>query len=210
MTSESGSYANPTASLTLFFSVLVIMFWAMMLGYLKPEAALTVGVIQLALYPAWLWAAAMILKNGDGLAGNLFLFFGAFLAGCSGAANVVAYFAQLHGWPLDPKVMGYLWLLTAVVLLAAVVAYRVAGWVFWTLLLFADLGLFLFALTTLGVGPAATMIKVTAWVFLVVAVEGIYVAFVSYLALGGVRVSLGKPLFAVREKLSAAVGSEAH
>ena len=196
MSSEEKTWGNPTPAVTLFFAVLVIMFWAMMLGYLKPEAALLLGVIQLMLFAPWLVGAIVILKSGDAIGGTLFLYFSAFFAGCSGAINVVGYFAQVYNWPLDPRIAGYLWLFAAVMLLPALVTYRNAGWIFWTLVLFADIGLFLFAFVVLGIGPVVTMNKVAAWFFFVVAIEGLYMAAASYAALAGVPMYFGRSLFA--------------
>lgn len=195
---ENRKWASAQPTMTMMFSVMCMIYWAWMIGILKPEAQLFIGIIQLALYPSYIIAAIIELKGGDGLSGNVYYYFATFFGAASGAVNIVSYFAGIFGWPVDPSVMGFIWIWIGVMLAGILPAYRKYGWIFFTLCAFAAISLLVLALVAFGIGPAAFMPilnQISAWCLFLVGIEGLYLALAAHLETADIKIPTGKSLF---------------
>lgn len=187
-------WASATPTMTLIFSMLAMMFWANFMGYLKPEAALLLGVIQVGIFPAYLIGAVILLKEGDALNGNVFFYFATWFGFVAGLINIVTYFAPIYNWAIDPRITGYFWLWAAVMLYGSLPAYRKVPWVFFTVLFCAATALLLIALTSLELVPVVFNIA-AGWCLFVVGVFGLYLAVAGLLENVGIILPQGKPFF---------------
>lgn len=191
---EEQQWAHAMPTLYLIFSIFSAMFWALMTGFVKPEAALLCSVIQIAVYPSYLVGATILLKNKDGFSGNVFFYFCAFFSSVSGATGIVTYFANLYGWPIDASIMGIVWLWIGIMLGFSLPGSKGEPWIFFVISLLTVVGLLSMGLTTLGILPAS-ITKPTGWLFGVISLMGLYVAVAQHVEFAGLKFPLGKSLF---------------
>lgn len=194
MEENNQNWAAPNATMCLIFAVFAGCFWAMMTGQVKPESSLIVGVIQLSVLPCYLVLATILLKNKDGLNGNMFSYFCVFFSAVGGATSLINYFAAIYAWPIDATILGLVWLYVGLMLGFALPAFKTAPWSFFVLLVLTAVGLVLMGFVTLGFLPASLM-NMTGWIFGACSVMGLYFAITMHVAFGGVTYPLGKPFF---------------
>lgn len=187
-------WASAAPTMTLMFSMLGLMFWAIFVGLLKPEAALLLGVIQVGIFPAYLIGGIILLKEGDGLNGNVFYYFSTYFGLCAGLYNLVTYFAPIYHWAIDPRIMGYFWLCASIMLFGSLLGYKKVPWVFFSVLFFAALALFILGFTALGLLPLVFNL-VAGWCLFIVGIFGLYLAVAGLLENADIKLPLGRPFF---------------
>ena len=194
MDEKTQKWAEPNATMCLIFAVFAGCFWAMMTGQVKPEASLIVGVIQISVLPSYLVLSTILLKNNDGLNGNLFSYFCVFFSAVGGATSLVSYFANIYGWPIDASILGLVWLYIGLMVGFALPAFKTAPWSFFVLLVLTAVGLVLMGLITIGLLPAS-LTNLTGWIFGLCSMMGLYFAITMHVSFAGVTYPLGKPFF---------------
>jgi|GEM_PF-2254845 len=172
---ESTKIASAGPASFAGISLVLFLMFVSLIGLVTPAAALPIGIFAIAVGAINLIGAVFDHLNGES-AGNIGVVFGVlFFVTGAGVWNVVQYFAGLRGWPLDPTIIGwvYLWL-GAILLLWAPVLFRAP----YTLSLpVALLGVMVVVMGAVQLGwmPASLMTAV-AYGFLVNAILYLYSA----------------------------------
>jgi hypothetical protein len=195
MAEEQVKPASGGPTMTLIFSMLSFFFAANLGGLFKPAAGLYIGLIQIGIWPTYLIAANSMLRDGDGLYGNTFLYFATFFGLVPGLTSVFSYFAALHAWPLDPMVLGIMWIYVGLLLLCTLPGFKSVNAVFFLVLLFAGLGVFLLGLGMVGLLPASFYTKACVFSFGFVGIFGFYLCVDGFLSSVGIELPKGHAFF---------------
>lgn len=195
MSDQTPINVNPAPTLTLYFSILAMLFWAFCIGVVRPEAGFIIGLIQIGLFPCYVAGAVLLLNKGDNVTGNIFLMFAAFFGFAGGLASVGTYVATQLGWPVDTRVTGLFWTLIGVFLALATPAFKTASALFFLIMPTSSASLIILGLAMLGIFPAALGYSLSGWILLYVGVTGIYLAAAGYYATMGIHWPQGKPFF---------------
>lgn len=183
---------GPTAA--FIFSVLCFLFWASLLGWLGPGAALAIGILQLGAFFPYYIAAKSFFKTNDNLNGNIFFVFAVFFGFVGGLMNIGTYIVNVLNLPIDGRVTGIMWLAAASLLFFILPAGRKATKVFFLIYLLTAIGLLFLGLGILQVmGPIA--FTLSGWTFFVVGVLAFYATIAIISGCSGIKLSLGKPFF---------------
>lgn len=193
---------NPAPTLTLFFSILAMLFWAQCIGILKPESSLNIALIQIGLFPPYVIGATLLLKKGDNVTGNIFLMFAAFFGFAGGLASLGTYIASTFGWPIDTSTTGLFWLLIGVFLLLATPSFKTASALFFLIMPTSSASLIILGLTMMDLFPVALGYKLSGWILFYVGITGIYLATSGYYSTIGVNLPQGKPFFKERKSIT--------
>ena len=197
------AFTGPTISLT--FTTICMVFWASMMGFLGDGAGLTIGLVQLGVYGAYLSGAILLCKNGLDFNGNVFMIFASFFGGAGAMTNIGAALSAHFGIPFSGTAVGVVNLISGIFLLGILPVLAHAPWVDFAIFFFAGLGLVVLGLQTIGAfgsGATANAIatQVSAWSFFADGCVGMWSTIGTMLGFSGIKVPMGKPLFKVREQ----------
>lgn len=176
------------------FSCYCFLLAASLVGLAKPEAGLTIAVIQLASGPSYLIASLISLKDNDSVGGNLFFIFSTLFGFVSGAVNLVSYFATMHHWPMDTSICGLIWLLLALFLVFTLPIFIYAPMTDLILIVFSIVSLALLGLLNFGLIPP-TITVVIGWLMAAIGLIAFYSCAAAYLQPAGIKLPVPKSLF---------------
>jgi len=115
---QTKEWANPTPAGLVALAVACFCFFALLNGFVKPEAMPLMGCWLIGGFIIQLFVGLLDLKGGNYAGGNTFLFFSAFFMLVGGIEMFVKYNGISSGAPFDGRIDGYAWIaLTLVVYL---------------------------------------------------------------------------------------------
>jgi hypothetical protein len=168
--------------------------WAFLVGYVDGNALLYMACISLACTIPYLTAAATQLKLGNVAGGVTWLYFGSFFAFCSALTYGVTYFSGIYGWPLDGRILGFMWIVIGILLICTTPVFlRYAPSVGGIAVIGADVGIVGLALIYLGYATPM-ILQVSGWAFFVASVGGMWMAIWSILGAVGIKFPMTQPL----------------
>ena len=167
--------------------------WAQLSGYVSKEAQLLAGCIAMGCFIIYLGAAITQLKLGNVPGGCTWLYFGAFFAFGGGLCYFAQYFAGIYNWPLDHRILGFYWIVVAIVLIMTtpIFAYflPLAGFIS---IVVSEVGLVMLALLNWGVG-SVSIASLDGWTFFIAGLLGLWMAVGGIFEGAGMRFPIGKP-----------------
>lgn len=192
---NQSKWATAAPTLNLIFGMLSIMFAALFFGYLQPSAAFILGIIQIGVWPAYLIGSLLMLRSGDVVGGNTFFYFATFFGIAPGLVTVGTYFAEINGWPFDPKILGILWLSVGMTLTFTIPAFAKAELLTFLVIASAGIAIDFIGLAYIFTDLANVFNLIAGSLLFFVGFGGIYMAVAGILEGAGFKLPLGKPLF---------------
>lgn len=176
------------------YAMVTWIAWAFLVGYVNPDALLYMSCISLAATIPYLTAAATQLKLGNAAGGITWLYFGSFFAFASAFNYFVTYFSGIHGWPLDDRILGFMWAVLGIVLICTTPVFlkftpSVAG----ISVVAADIGIVALALIYWGVASPA-LFAISGWAFFVAGLLGMWMSIWGILDSVGIKFPMTQPL----------------
>lgn len=191
MTENNVKLADAGAAGWIAYAIASWMAWASLCGYVSDKALLYMAAIALGCTIPYMGAAITELKLGNLAGGVTWLYFGSFFAFGSSINYAVEYFAAIHKWQLDNRILGYEWLILAIVLvLTTPVFMKYSPWTAAVSVMAVDVGLICLALVYFGINVAV----IGGWGFFVAGFFAIIVAAGSILEGAGMKFPMGKPM----------------
>lgn len=182
-------YADAAPGGWIAYSIATWMAWASLCGFVTPKAYLLMAVVSLACTIPYLTAGFSELKLGNIAGGVTWVYFGAFFAFASSLTYFVSYFAPIYHWELDTRILGFEWIILALVLIfttpiflkyaPASASISVIG---------ADIGLLTLALIYWNVQG---LFLISGWAFFVAGLFGILMSIGGILNGAGIKFPLG-------------------
>lgn len=188
-------WATAAPTLNLIFGMLSIMFASLFFGYLQPSAAFILGIIQIGVWPAYLIGSLLMLQSGDVVGGNTFFYFATFFGIVPGLVTIGTYFAEINGWPFDPKILGIFWLSVGMTLTLTIPAFAKAEALTFLVIAAAGIALDFIGLAYIYTDLASVFYLLAGSLLFFVGFGGIYSAIAGILKGAGIKLPLGKPLF---------------
>lgn len=184
------SIADTSPAITFIFCLITLLFWAMYRGIIPAAAgSLTIGIIQLALFPPYLVCATLLFKRGDMFGGIIYMIFAALFGGVGGLFNVTIFLASWFGFSgyLATIGLGLAFGLSAVIIVPyCYVALRTAPAAGSIMFICADLFLFLYLFMSLGWLGAGWAVA-CEWLALAIVVLGMWNCCSAVLASAGFK-----------------------
>lgn len=191
MSDNNVKIADAGAAGWIAYSIATWMAWALLCGYVNDKALIYMAAISLACTIPYLGAAITQLKLGNLAGGVTWLYFGSFFAFASALNYAIGYFATINKWALDPRILGFEWLILGIVLiLTTPIFLKYAPWTASISVIGADVGIICLALLYWGINLAA----ISGWGFFVAGLFGIIMAAGGILEGAGMKFPMGKPL----------------
>ena len=175
--------------------MLALIFAASFFGFLEPSAAFILGLLQIAVWPAYLIGAMLLLRTGDTVGGNTFFYFATFFGIAPGMITVGTYFAEIYGWPFDPTILGIIWLCVGLTLTFSLPGFAKGPSLTLLVISCAAIGIDFIGLGYLNVLPAVTANCIAGCFLTVTGIGGLYSAIAGILEGANIKLPLGKPLF---------------
>lgn len=188
-------WASAGPTLSLIFGMLSLIFAAIFLGYVDPSGSYILGLLQIAVWPAYLIGGVLMLRDGDVVGGNTFFYFATFFGLAPGLITVGTYFADIFGWAYDPKVLGIVWLCVGLTVTFTVPGFRKGSSLLFLVILAAGLAIDFIGLAYLFTDYANTFNTIAGVLLIFVGVGGVYQAISGILAGSGINLPQGKPFF---------------
>lgn len=173
------------------YSIACWLAAAALCGFVNPDAYLLAGCVALACFVPYLIAAITELKLGNGPGGNTWLYFCAFFALGSALCYLAQYFAAVYGWSLDIRILGFEWIILAIVLILTTPIFLKGSPVALISIIAADVGLLTVALVYWGV-PLA---QISGWALFAAGLLGWWMGAAGILEPAGYKLPTGKPWF---------------
>jgi len=191
MSDNNVKIADAGAAGWIAYSIATWMAWALLCGYVNDKALIYMAAISLACTIPYLGAAITQLKLGNLAGGVTWLYFGSFFAFASALNYAIGYFAAINKWALDPRILGFEWLILGIVLiLTTPIFMKYAPWTAAVSVIGADVGIICLALLYWGINLAA----ISGWGFFVAGLFGIVMAAGGILEGAGMKFPMGKPM----------------
>lgn len=188
--------ASPTGAALFALAVACFMFWALFLGWVTGGAVIIMAVLLIACAIPQLMASIFDLLKGNALFGNIMCYFASFFMVGTALTLIVEYLCGITGWPIDPTLLGFAWIVLALALWGwtpALLTHSPLG--FGILAIAADIALMCVAVSHFGVAVHA-LHTISGWLLFIVGIIGIYYGWATVLAEHYERevLPLGKPL----------------
>jgi succinate-acetate transporter protein len=172
---ESKEWANPTPAGLVGLAVACICFFALLTGRVNSSAMPLIGCWLFGGFVIQIVVAVLDLKSGNGVGGNIFLYFSAFFMFVSGLEMFIKYQGIVDGAPLDGRIDGYAWCILTIVTLLWTPAFFKKFSLLSVVVVLIDIALPFIALIDIGAIPA-TFAPVPAWALLAAALVAVYLA----------------------------------
>ncbi len=186
-------WASAAAGGLVGYAVMTYMAGAMFVGLVSSGSLLLASGVAFAAIIPYFVAAVIGLRNNDILGGNTFLYFTGFFAAGSGFSWLLTYLSTVNGWGIDPRILGYEWLVLSFVLIATTYGYMKAPLAMFLMILTVDPALIITALYYLGLtGPLLN--SIAGWLYFITGTLAWYIAAAEMLKGVGVNLPLGKPI----------------
>jgi hypothetical protein len=192
---ENNQWANPNPIMTMIFGLGAVLVFLQLMGFIKPEGALLVGIVQICGFMGIYIGSLIMMKRNEGLAGNLFGVFAVFFFLVSGLINIIQYYGALYHWPMDGSVVGYMWVFLGLYLFLSLPCFKMYPWPFFLLILLAAIALAAIGLILLGIITAPWCLTAAAWGVLALGVINVYYSVRDELAFVGINIPAGQALF---------------
>ena len=174
------------------YSIATWIAWALLCNFVDNKALLYMSAISLACAIPYMTAAITQLKLNNIAGGVTWMYFGAFFAFCSSLTYAINYFAPIYGWPLNAKVLGFEWIILAIVLIFTTPIFLKYSPLSASIsVIAADVGLLTLALIYWGV---TSLVYISGWAFFVAGFFGIIMSIGGILEGAGMKFPMGKPI----------------
>lgn len=196
MAQEKHHMVSPSGAALMALAVVCFCFFALLNGYVSGGAAILMACIMIAAAIPQLLAGIFDCIEGNSLFGNVMIYFACFFMLGSGLTTLAEYLCGMMGWPFDPRILGWVWIILALALCSwtpGVLAK--APWHLGLAIICADIGLLVIALSYWGIG-GAIMHPIAAWLIALTGIGGLYNGAATVLAetFGKPVLPIGKPL----------------
>jgi len=176
------------------YSIACWLVWAPLCGFVENESQLLAGCIAMACFIVYMGAAITELKLGNVAGGCTWLYFAGFFAFGSSLCSFAQYFAKVYNLPLDIKLLGFEWLIIAIVLILTTPIFaKFSPLVGLLSILAADVGLLLLPFIYWGV-VFPNIQAIAGWAFFLAGFFGTWLAVGGILSGAGIRFPVGSPL----------------
>ncbi|MGA2403332.1 MAG: hypothetical protein ABSG91_16775 [Syntrophobacteraceae bacterium] len=176
------------------YSVAAWMAWAFLCGFVGAKALLFMACVSLACTITYMGAAFTALKLGNAAGGITWLYFGAFFGFASALNYGTSYFASIYYWELDATILGYEWVVLAIVLILTTLIFVRYAPVAAISVVAADVALASLSLIYFGYN-GAFMLQLSGWAFFIAGLFGIVMTAGGILQSAGMAFPImGKPL----------------
>lgn len=153
MNSNAG-WASPAPAVLILFGCLAFMVSSMLVGFVSPAGGLLFALASIGTGAAYLVAATIILRSGDVIGGNTFLYFSSVFTFMAGFTGLGVYFSNVWGWPIDMRILGWMWLFIGGVLTLTTPAFKNWPILIFILIILADVAFLLLGFAYVNViGP---------------------------------------------------------
>lgn len=190
---EKNEWASAGPGGLVAYAIMTYMAAAMFIGLVDVGSLLLASGIAFAAMIPYTVCALVGLRKNDGLGGNTFLYFAGFFAAGSGFSWLLTYLSMVNMWTIDTRVLGYEWLVLALVLTATTPGYAKAPLATFLLICTVDPALFITAFYYLGM-TNALINAIGGWLYFITGTIGWYVAASGMLEAVGMHLPVGKPL----------------
>jgi hypothetical protein len=185
-------YGDAAPAGWIAYSIATWMAWASLCGFVTPKAYLLMAAVSLACTIPYLVAGFSELKVGNISGGSTWIYFGAFFAFASSLTYAIGYFAPVYHWTLDYRILGFEWIILALVLVFTTpVFFKFAPLTASISIIGADVGLLTLALIYWNIGSLSL---ISGWAFFIAGLFGILMAIGGILNSVGISFPLGKPI----------------
>ena len=191
------SIGNPSGFLLYVFAMQVFLYCGIVWGLFSGDTYLLYGVVSLVCFPIYVIGGIMLCKrNGpyEAYIGNLYIMFGTLFAGIMGVAYVAYFLDGIFGWGLEPTFLGVPMIVGGVVLIPAMIPYRFAPWVEFTVW-----SIVVIWIVTGGIGfymGGYFLFVVNMWLALISGIGVTYLCMNEFLKMVGTKgLPMGKPIF---------------
>lgn len=196
MAQEKHHMVSPSGAALMALSVACFCFFVIFEGWVSGAAAILLAAVLIACCVPQLLAGIFDLLEGNSLFGNTMIYFGSFFMLGSGLTTLAEYLCGMLGWPFDPRILGWVWIVLTLALWGWTPGFiRFAPWHLTIGLLCADVALLMIALAYLGIG-GPMMHPIAGWLLCILGLIGIYNGAATVLAetFHKVVLPVGKPL----------------
>lgn len=110
MSTHENGWANPSPAGLVALAVACFIFYAYLSGKVSDNALPLMGLWLLGGFIIQFAVALIELKKKSLSGGNIFLLFSGYFMFTTGLSFIFTYYAGTQGWPLDPHIAGWTWI----------------------------------------------------------------------------------------------------
>ena len=192
-------FGDPSPVLTTIFATLCYCFWANTMGLFTDGAVLAIGTLQLAVFASYTIGGVILLRNGNGFGGNMFMVFATVFGGIGGATHVVMTLVGEQGIAFCYQICGVAFIVAGALLLLMLPGIIYTTKADFICFLSGGIGVLAYGLTGAGICPAWVN-YIGAWALLIDGLVGFYTVVGTMLTfLGNKPLPLGKPILTRKE-----------
>ncbi len=186
---------NIGGGLAVGYACLCVAFWANAIGLCAPGGfTIAIGVVLLGFFVVYFVGGLYFLKQGNTLAGAIFVTFGAVFGLFGGAVNLAGSICAELGVPFDFTAASLSFVIAGLFLLLILPAMKGFSKVDFTCYLASGVGVAAFGVAGLGIMPDVVNL-VGGWSILVGGICAFYGAVATVYASVGKQLPTGRPFF---------------
>ena len=192
-------FGDPSPVLTTIFATLCYCFWANTMGLFTDGAVLAIGTLQLAVFASYTIGGVILLRNGNGFGGNMFMVFATVFGGIGGATHLTMTLAGNANIAFCYQICGVAFIVAGALLLLMLPGIIYTTKADFICFLSGGIGVLAYGLTGAGICPAWVN-YIGAWALLIDGLVGFYTVVGTMLTfLGNKPLPLGKPILTRKE-----------
>ena len=186
---------NIAGGLAVGYACLCVAFWANAMGLCVSEGfTIAIGVVLIGFFVIYFVGGLYFLKQGNTLAGAIFLTFAAVFGLFGGAVNLAGSICAVLGVPFDFTVASLSFVLAGLFLLFILPAMKGFSKVDFLCYLFSGIGVASFGIAGLGIAPEIVNL-VGGWSILLGGLCAYYGAIAVVFSSVGKKLPCGNPFF---------------
>lgn len=192
---ELATFADLGPGMSIAYACLCVGFWANVMGFCNSSGfALSMGLVQLGYFVLYLVSGLYFLKQGNMLAGGVYIVFAALFGVFGGVSNVGSAICGIYGIPFDTTITSLAFVGGGVFMLLMLPCLRQASKVDFIVYLGAGIGVLGFGLSGLGIGAGVTNFM-GGWGVGISGAASYYSGIAAFLKPAGIQLPCGTPFF---------------
>lgn len=181
--------------LSIGFATLCFCFWANSMGFCNVNGfGIAIGVVLIGFFVVYFVGALYFLKQGNTLAGSVFIVFAISFGLFGGGVNFGNALFPSIGLPFDATIAGISFLVSGTFLLFLLPGFRYASKIDFLVYVFAGIGVTSFGLASIGTLPEVTNM-IGGWSLFLSGLCVYYSAVAGVLKTTGINLPCGTPFF---------------
>lgn len=189
------TYADAGPGMCVAYACLCLGFWANSIGLCNSEGfALSMGLVQLGYFVLYLVCGLYFLRQGNGLAGGVYIVFSAVFGAFGGFGNIGSAVCAIHGIPFDGMITSLSFVASGLFLLFILPCLKQASKVDFCIYLAAGIGVTGFGLAGLGIASGLLNI-IGGWGVGISGLCAYYSGIAGFLNSAGIKLPCGTPFF---------------